>query len=132
MKEFDLLLEIKKKKQNNKEINSDVKVLIDYFYEQYYKKFGIEPYFNGGMVGKNFKTLLKKYDCEKLKKMVDIYLNTPKKFWQENGYSINIFLSAHTINDLQFRLKEQMKKEVYRVDEELKKRKERLKNDSNI
>ncbi|KAF0146160.1 MAG: Replisome organizer region-containing protein [Nitrospirae bacterium] len=87
-----------KNKNKNKELKdthqpqkSDVQEFIDFYFQEYQKKFKIKPPFKGGRDGKTVKTLLKAMTVDILKTTVIRFLETEDLFFRKNGYDIPRF-----------------------------------------
>lgn len=70
--------------------------LFAYFDEEVKKRFGVSPEFNGARDGKLISNRLKKYGEEKVKKIIDYYLDSEK--CKKFGFNLSVALSADTIN----------------------------------
>jgi len=70
--------------------------IFDYFNEEVKKRFGVFPEFNGARDGKLISGRLKKYGEEKVKKIIDYYLDSEK--CKKFGFNLSVCLSSDTIN----------------------------------
>lgn len=73
-----------------------VNQVFSYFQKQIQEEMGFTPYVNWGKDNKVAKLALKRFDFEKVKKIIDWYIQS-KKF-DEYGASIGVALSVDTIN----------------------------------
>lgn len=73
--------------------NPDIKILIDHYFQEYFRIFEIKPVIAGGKVGKIFKDLLAKWPVETLREIVTLYLEDHDQFLLNSGHSIELFKS---------------------------------------
>jgi len=85
-----------KEKESPKEEKYPTKETISFFIEEVKKKFGTEPAVNYGKDGKLVKSALRKYGFEKVKKILEYYLDSKK--CQEFGFNLSVAISTSTIN----------------------------------
>jgi phage replication O-like protein O len=69
---------------------SEHKLIIDHWFSEYEKKFGIKYGFDGGKEGRMMKTLLSQFKYELLQLIITRFLNTPDDFIEKKiGYTIS-------------------------------------------
>ena len=73
--------------------NPEIKVFIDFAYEQFKVKTGEPLHIIGGKDGKTVKSLLGTYDLEKLKRLWDTFLQSKDPFILQAGFSLGVFQS---------------------------------------
>ncbi len=78
----------KNKKQLGEKKISPHKIVIDYFHNKHFNTLGIDYLMDGGKDGKLMQTLLKTYDVEFLKSLIDWYFDTEDDFINKAGRSI--------------------------------------------
>ena len=77
---------------------SEVKIIIDYFFDECVKRLGWKPRINGGREGKMIKSLLKDLSVGEIKEMIDWFLESNNKKRMEHGTTLSVCLSANTVN----------------------------------
>ena len=83
----------------------EVKELFDYYLDQYQKKISNKkPLFNWGACTKLVKPHLKTLGLQRLKELLDAYLNSNDKFYKDNAYSLSCFLSIKILHKLHARI----------------------------
>ncbi len=82
------------KRKDTKEKPLDVKIFIDFYYEEFKKKFGKPPYIKQGKDGKLIKNLLKDFSLERLKELLIIMFDSSDPFILKTGYTIGVFDSV--------------------------------------
>lgn len=87
--------EIKKKDilAPQKKSAPEVKQIIDYYHEKFVIKFGEKPVIDGGKDGSTIKKLLSTYGLERLKGLIDLFLESEDPFILNSGYTIGVFKS---------------------------------------
>ncbi|QGH73319.1 MAG: hypothetical protein [Siphoviridae sp. cttb18] len=76
--------------------NHQVKDVINYFFLECQKKFGVKPEIKGEQDGMMAKNVLKKYSFEDVKRLIDFYLGGEKI--EKFGFNLSVALSKDTIN----------------------------------
>lgn len=76
--------------------NPEIKIFIDFAYEQFKVKTGEPLHIIGGKDGKTIKSLLGTYDLEKLKNLWETFLQSKDPFILQAGFSIGVFQSQIT------------------------------------
>jgi len=75
--------------------------LIQYWSDKWEKSFHRKPVItNWGRYVKQAKPFIKEYNLEKCKKICDIYFITSNKFYQDNKWSLGLFLTDNVFNKL--------------------------------
>ena len=82
-------------------IASDSKKLLDYFFERYFKLSGKKPVMTTwAKYNKNAQRYIKTFGLEEMKNKVEKYFKSTDKFFSDNNYPIDIFLTDNVINKL--------------------------------
>lgn len=79
---------LKKNKKENICASSAHKEVIQYFCDKHLEKTDIKYLFDGGKDGKTMQALLKVYDVEFMKSLIDWFFSTGDEFINRTGYSI--------------------------------------------
>lgn len=89
------------KDDKNNILGTQADEVLTYFFDEYLKVFKNKPVItNFGRFNKSTQKYLKLYNLEKMKEFVDSYFTLTDKYYKDNGYSINIFLTDHVITRL--------------------------------
>jgi len=88
-------------------LHLEVKELFDHYTVEYAKKITAreKPIFNWGRCEKSVKPFLKSLGKERLKKLIDLYLDTDDKFYKNSAWSLELFLSATILHALNAKCK---------------------------
>lgn len=93
-------MEPEKKRKEKKDIvskaDSPHHKIFEYFVLEVKRQYAVEPAINGGRDGKLVKAALIKHGEEKVKKIIEYYLQSDK--CKEFGFNLSVALSAHTVN----------------------------------
>jgi len=91
----------KEKNTRQSTIASDSKKLLDYFFERYFKLSGKKPVMTTwAKYNKNAQRYIKTFGLEEMKNKVEKYFKSTDKFFSDNNYPIDIFLTDNVINKL--------------------------------
>lgn len=71
----------------------DVKIFIDFYYQEFKKAFSTPPHIQGGKDGAITKRLLSKISLEELKELLLRYFDSTDQFILKSGYTISLFES---------------------------------------
>jgi len=71
----------------------DVKIFIDFYYQEFKKAFSTPPHIQGGKDGATTKRLLSKIPLEELKELLLRYFDSTDQFILKSGYTISVFES---------------------------------------
>lgn len=89
------------KSDKNKILGTQADEVLTYFFDEYLQIFKIKPTItNFGRFNKATQKYLKLYNLEKMKEFVDAYFSLTEKYYKDNGYSVNIFLTDNVITRL--------------------------------
>jgi len=81
--------------------HNEITELFDYFKVNFLEEISNNaPIFNWGKCEKLVKPFLKSFGLEKMKGLVDKYFSKNDQFYQKVGWSLEVFLTASTINSL--------------------------------
>lgn len=83
-------------KTNSTENGASHKNIFEFYVLEVKKQYGISPAINGGKDGRMVQSALKKHGEEKVKKIIEYYLQSDKA--KKIGYDLSTALSAHSIN----------------------------------
>jgi len=102
--QINLDLGLNKSKEPTKQINAvhkDTTDLFDYYKEQFIDKISDNPpIFNWGQCEKLAKSHITSLGLDKMKGLLDIYLNSDDSFYKEQCYSLSCFLSSKILHKL--------------------------------
>lgn len=73
--------------------NPEVKIFMDFYFQKFKEKFGIDPLIEGGKDGKLVRGLLKRISLSDLKTVLLKFFNSDDKFIKESGYTMGAFKS---------------------------------------
>jgi len=106
-KQYTKETNIASKDADKRNFHLEIQELFDYFKSEFAKKITAEekPTFSWGRCEKQAKEFLKESTLEKMKKMIDAYFDSNDKFYKENYWSLQLFLSANTIHKLKIKTK---------------------------
>jgi len=76
-----------------KKADPEVKLFIDYYYEEFKKRFRAAPIINGGKDGSLVKELLGTIGLEELKRLLGLFFKAEDEFIKDSGYTIGVFKS---------------------------------------
>jgi len=86
------------KKSAKPKTNPDIKSAIDFYSDEFLKRFGTRPHIAGGKDAAIIKKLLVSHDLAKLKSLICLYLDSDDPFIAQSGRSLALF--ATQINKL--------------------------------
>lgn len=76
-----------------KEIKGDHELFMEFYFEEFKKRFGNTPIIEKGKDGAHVKFLLRKINIDELKNLLLKFFDSENKFIQDSGYTLGIFRS---------------------------------------
>ena len=94
--------DVEEKRKEKKEKDSNVKILIDYYFKKFFSIYNKKPAISGGKEGQLLKQLLTNNTLTELQELIDLFLEgeTGDDFIEQSGKSLSVFCGSTIFNKL--------------------------------